>query len=442
MESEIKLTLDAVSATQIKKHPALRANAISKPKDQDHVDRYFDTAGLDLWKHGFALRVRSNGAGHVQTLKGGGSALAGLHRRTELEAEVASESPDPDLFARQLAEALPRLARHGDTLHLAQEPVFVNRSKRSSWMLGLPDGTQVEVAFDVGELQRGERSVQLRELELEVKEGDPARLFELAQQVHQLTPVRIENVSKAERGYALAREDKPQAVKAQKVVLERKASLGDALGAILLNCLQQMQANEPAVKAGDVEACTRCASACAACARRWRWSGTCCAARAAGRRHRMAGRGTRRCAQLGCVHRVGAARPAAGGAHQASLARVQAAAREEAERHRARVRSAVASPRYTGLVLGLGGWVASKGWQQAGPAAACRRIRWRARWPGPRRSWCSTPRRACASAPAITICRVRKACTRCASPPRRNAMRANSSSAGTTASAPRAATIC
>ena len=46
-----------------------------------------------------------------------------------------------------------------------------------------------------------------------------------------------------------------------------------------------------------------------------------------------------------------------------SLARVEAAAREEAERHRARVRSAVGSPRYTTLMLALGGWIAGKGWQ-------------------------------------------------------------------------------
>jgi CHAD domain-containing protein len=50
-------------------------------------------------------------------------------------------------------------------------------------------------------------------------------------------------------------------------------------------------------------------------------------------------------------------------AQQPSMARVQVAAREEAERHRARVRSAVASPRYTTLMLALGGWIAGKGWQ-------------------------------------------------------------------------------
>jgi CHAD domain-containing protein len=51
------------------------------------------------------------------------------------------------------------------------------------------------------------------------------------------------------------------------------------------------------------------------------------------------------------------------------MARVQAAAREEAERHRSRVRAAIANPRYTTLMLALGGWIAGKGWQ-AGVAGA------------------------------------------------------------------------
>jgi CHAD domain-containing protein len=53
-------------------------------------------------------------------------------------------------------------------------------------------------------------------------------------------------------------------------------------------------------------------------------------------------------------------------AHQPAMARVQAAAREEAERHRGRVRGAVGSPRYTTLMLAMGGWIAGRGWQQPG----------------------------------------------------------------------------
>jgi inorganic triphosphatase YgiF len=308
--------------------------------------------------------VRSAGERHVQTLKGGGGAVAGMHRRTEVEAEIGSETPDLELFSKQLREALPDLADRLDGRQLAADPVFVNRTKRTTWMLALPDGSHVECALDVGELQHGERTTQVHELELEVKNGDPACLYELARRVHEATPVRIENVSKAERGYALATDDRAHAVKAAPVSLRRKTTLGEALGEILLNCLQQMQANERGVQAGDVESLHQM--------------------RVGLRRLRAALAMVEDAVQLPepmtadiewLAGELGDARnwdvflasvlpglPLADD-QKPALARVEAAAREEAERHRARVRSAVGSPRYTTLLLALGGWVAGKGWQ-------------------------------------------------------------------------------
>jgi triphosphatase len=364
MEAEIKLALDAASLARIRKLPALREHAVSAPQEQEHVDRYFDSAGFDLMRHGFALRVRSVDGRHVQTLKGGGSALAGLHKRTELETDVASEQPDLDLFARQLREVLPQLAK--DALP-ALEPVFVNRSKRSSWMIALPDGVQVECALDVGELQHGERSVPVRELELEIKQGEPARLYELAQQVHAALPVRLEHVSKAERGYLLAGAVTPRAVKAKPVTLRRKASMGEALGAIMANCLQQMQANERGVVAGDVESLHQM--------------------RVGLRRLRAALAMVRDMIELPApltadiewlAGELGDARnwdvfiesvlPALPlpEVYQPGMARVLVASREEAERHRNKVKSAVVSARYTTLLLALGAWIAGEGWKQDG----------------------------------------------------------------------------
>lgn len=375
MECEIKLALDAASVSQVKKIPLLRQPGAksggAKPEEREHVDRYFDTADFTLWQHGFALRVRSAGTQHVQTLKGGGSAVAGLHQRVELEAEVASDVPDRALFARQLREALPALAKqlHGQ-LHenaLALEPVFVNRVKRVSWMLELADGVKVECALDTGELQRGDHAVPVRELELEMKEGDPARLYELARQVHEALPVRIENISKAERGYALAGAVAPRAVKAAAVRLPRKASVGEALAGILRNCLEQMQANEQGVLAGEAESLHQM--------------------RVGLRRLRAAMAMVRKLAQLPApleadidwlAGELGDARnwdvfigtllpglplPEE---HKPAMARVEVAARAEAERHRARVRSAVGGPRYTTLMLGLGAWIAGQGWKQSG----------------------------------------------------------------------------
>lgn len=371
MECEIKLTVPTNSAAQIKKLPVLRTHAVTKPRDQEHVDRYFDTGAHDLWQHGFALRVRSAGGRHVQTLKGGGSVVAGMHQRTELEAEIGGETPDLALLGEQLRTVLPKLA---DNLHgwtIASEPVFVNRTKRTSWMLALPDGAQIECALDIGELRQGEHIAQVRELELEIKQGDPAQLYELAQQVHAVLPVRIENVSKAERGYALAGKAVGHtAVKAAPVTVKRKSSLGDALGEIVANCLQQMQANERGVSAGDVESLHQM--------------------RVGLRRLRAAQAMVRALVELPetltadiewLAAELGDARNwdvfiesvlpglPLSDEQQPSMVRVQAAAREEAERHRSRVRAAIANPRYTTLMLGLGGWIAGKGWGAAADGA-------------------------------------------------------------------------
>jgi triphosphatase len=364
MESEIKLSIDASSVARIKKLPLLREHADGAPREQEHIDRYFDTADFDLWKNGYALRVRTAGGRHVQTLKGGGTVVAGLHRRTELESEIPDATPDIALFEKQLREALPSLAKHWNGRALDTEPVFVNVTKRTTWMLALPDGVRIECALDIGELRRGERTKPVRELELEVKEGDPTRLYELASQVHLATPVRIENASKAERGYALAKAGGSPAVKATAVTLKRKASLGDALGSILINCLQQMQANEQGVIAGDVESLHQM--------------------RVGLRRLRAAQAMVRDLIQLPeplpadiewLAGELGDARnwdvfveTVLQGVQlpdelQPSATRLEAAAQQEAERHRARVRTAVTSPRYTTVILSLAGWIAGKGWQ-------------------------------------------------------------------------------
>jgi len=371
MECEIKLGLDNASASQIKKLPLLRPQGSAKPVEQEHVDRYFDTADFTLWQHGFALRVRSEGTRHVQTLKGGGTVVAGLHQRVELEDEIPSDEPDPALFARQLRDVLPGLAKQFNAHPAQLEPVFANKTKRAAWILELEDGVKVECALDTGELQRGDRTVPVRELELEMKQGDPARLYDLARQVHEAVPVRIENISKAERGYALAGAVAPRAVKATSVPLKRKANMGEALASILRNCLEQMQANEQGVLAGAVESLHQM--------------------RVGLRRLRAAMAMVKDLVQLPAplaadvewlAGELGDARNwdvfidsllpglPVPEAHKPALARVEVAAREEAERHRARVRAAVGSPRYTGLMLGLGAWIAGQGWRAEGPPAA------------------------------------------------------------------------
>ena len=58
-------------------------------------------------------------------------------------------------------------------------------------------------AFDRGEIRAEDASLPLCEIELELKCGRPEHLFELALAVHELLPVTLGGLTKAERGYAL-----------------------------------------------------------------------------------------------------------------------------------------------------------------------------------------------------------------------------------------------
>ncbi|HTD06302.1 CHAD domain-containing protein, partial [Undibacterium sp.] len=118
-------------------------------------------------------------------------------------------------------------------------------------------GDEVEFALDQGIVQSNGRQETISEIELELKSGQPERLFELALQLQKKIPVRIANISKAQRGYALYRPlpSPPAAVKAVKLKLPARLSTEQAFRAIIANCLTQMQGNEAGVAVSDDPEC-------------------------------------------------------------------------------------------------------------------------------------------------------------------------------------------
>jgi triphosphatase len=113
----------------------------------------------------------------------------------------------------------------------------------------------VEAALDLGTIEASERSLPLAELELELIEGKPAALFQLALELDRLTPLYVETSSKAARGYALARGEPPAWHKAAPPALECDATVDRGLEAILRDCLWHWTANEAASLEGrDPEA--------------------------------------------------------------------------------------------------------------------------------------------------------------------------------------------
>jgi inorganic triphosphatase YgiF len=241
-ELELKLEVPAASLPDLGNLPILRTRTA---ETQTVVSVYYDTPKQKLRKNGFLLRVRRIGDRHVQTIKG----VAGsqLFERDEWEDEIAGETPNLRLARDTALE--PLVSRR---LWQRLKPIFETRVRRRTF--SVRDGDRaIEVALDKGRIGTGERARPLCELELELKGGTKAALFDLAHEVVDGLPARLSLRSKAERGFALLDGTETTSLKAAPVELRPEMRAGDGLRAIGRSCLRQVADNVPALEAGDPE---------------------------------------------------------------------------------------------------------------------------------------------------------------------------------------------
>ncbi|WP_244607345.1 CYTH and CHAD domain-containing protein [Bosea sp. CS1GBMeth4] len=186
---------------------------------------YYDTPDRLLDRNGLALRVRRSGKRHVQTVKrsGSGDPLA------RDEWEVALPDGSLDLALLPLAEIGEPLAGLSSG-QLA--PVFATRVRRRLRRLDFA-GALIEIAFDEGAIEAGENSLPVSEIELELKEGEAAALYELGLALLDIAPLRLETRSKSARGYGLAFSRPPRAVKAKPIEIGAHDNADAAIAAIL-----------------------------------------------------------------------------------------------------------------------------------------------------------------------------------------------------------------
>jgi triphosphatase len=236
-EVELKLTASADVLPAVRAHPAVAAVARGRARTTRLVSTYYDTPGRDLAAAGVALRLRRAGGRWLQTVKGGGDAAAGLHRRTEFEWRLAAPRLDREKLARTPWRKL--FARNGS----AYRRVFATDVRRSLQPLAFADGTRATLCLDVGEIRAGRRRAAVSEIEVELEKGDPLRLFELASALAADLPVRVTHASKAERGYALATQAAIAPRRARDVALAPDSTPQAALTAIAAECIAQVGIN-------------------------------------------------------------------------------------------------------------------------------------------------------------------------------------------------------
>jgi inorganic triphosphatase YgiF len=214
---------------------------------------YFDTPDLWLAAHGMALRVRKIGRKRIQTLKAppaGRRGSGGLQTYREFEAEIIGERPvlaaiDDEKLRRQFEE---------ERVWRRLRPVFQTKFQRSDFLVER-SGASIELAVDHGLIQADGRRRPIAEIELELKSGAPAALFDLAEalalEIAEEHPVRLGAETKAARGFALSEGRDPAPTKATEIVLPGDISAEDAFTVIANNCLDQLRANEEAVLATE-----------------------------------------------------------------------------------------------------------------------------------------------------------------------------------------------
>lgn len=237
-ETELKLELEPAAVASFRREAgAALGSADTSVKHLNSV--YYDTRKHALRRRGLSLRVRREGERRVQTLKADGQVGAGMFARPEWEKELTDGEAGPVPFDDQEASAkigrLDRLA-----------PVFETQVERTAWIVEEGSST-IEIALDEGTVARGEAKGAIAEVELELKRGSPADLFEFARRLADRNRLRLAVQSKSERGYDLLEAEPARSFRSEPVALTRSLNAVQAFQAVARSCVRQFRLNETAL---------------------------------------------------------------------------------------------------------------------------------------------------------------------------------------------------
>ncbi|MEX6500913.1 CYTH domain-containing protein [Pseudomonas zhanjiangensis] len=200
-ETEIKLRVSRDTLEALREHPLMKKRNKSGWERRELYNQYFDTAERDLARAKVALRLRRDGEQFIQTLKTRGQSVAGLSERNEYDWHLAKakldlKRLDDSCWPASLAELDKKQIKPLFTTD------FVRQRAEIAWGRGKAK-VVIEAALDLGKVIADGREEEICELELELRQGEPAALLELASELAADLPLMPCDISKAERGYRL-----------------------------------------------------------------------------------------------------------------------------------------------------------------------------------------------------------------------------------------------
>ena len=374
-EIELKLRLTPEELEAALARPVIAAAGAS-PQRRRLRTVYWDTRNRDLAAAGIALRIRDLGGSRVQTVKAARDSASALVDVLEDEQPIASERPNPE----RIRDATLREAVSRTVGRRRLKPIYETDIDRREWRIEPADGCVLSVAADIGTVRAADREAPLCELEIEVREGSAAAVFDFAREVLDTLPLRLETRTKAERGVLLANGADLAAPRAPEPARLPRLAAGmtveEGLQAALRSCLRQIAVNilacaEDTAPEGPHQlriGLRRLRSVL-------RIFRTLCSGETA---QLLANEAAWLAAEAGPardVHVFGAeiVSPARlldpeGGASRTGYDRLEAARAAGMERAASRLASALDDPRARSLILNLGVYAEGKGWRKDVPA--------------------------------------------------------------------------
>jgi inorganic triphosphatase YgiF len=204
---------------------------------------YYDAPDRKLHQHNLDLCVEQHHTRRIQVLR----RLGSVTDNSQWRDIITTDGPDPS--APETGERLCGLIDN------ELRPVCRTQVRRTCLTLNVGSSLEIMATLDEGELFAvlGDATEPVCELDLEMTEGDPAILFDVALQLLDAAPLRITIRDNAERGYRLSGgviEPTPAAP----LTFVPSTTVEAVLQTTCRACLWHLLRNEEAALAGNGEA--------------------------------------------------------------------------------------------------------------------------------------------------------------------------------------------
>jgi inorganic triphosphatase YgiF len=251
IEIELKFLLTAQMADKVEARISALSGLKAPPRLRTLHSVYHDTPDHALRRKGLALRLRHDGAQWVQTVKGRMRHDGALQSTREDETIRPDGSLDLDAIADDALRGAVQACAAAQDL----SPVIETRMDRVEATVARAGLGTVEIALDRGTLHAGTAHAPLIELEVELKSGALALVFDIARDLLPDGGLHLSRRSKAARAFDLSEGlpaiAPPAPRSAQKLRPDKGASAEDAARATLRACFDQIAANMEATRATD-----------------------------------------------------------------------------------------------------------------------------------------------------------------------------------------------